>query len=171
MIEKMHNELMPKKLSNPLKIAKMLKVLAKSKGLSQKDLAVFLEMKRSTISNFLRLLTLPEDVQQLLEEDKISHGHAKIILSIKEQSRQSEVVKKILTDALTVKETELEVKGYKKSKNIDNQLFLDDISDKLEQLIGSRVTIQPKGEGGRIVIEYTNLDGLDLILEKMGFDP
>lgn len=162
---------------NPVEEAVAFRKLIDTIGLTQDELAERIGKSRSVIATYLRFLKLPADIQKLLEEDKISAGHARALLTTEDESLQRAVAKRILDDGLSVRETEQAVKqGFSvKSKSASSagdpkpKPSLDPnfklAETKLRRQLGTNVHIIPggKGKGGRLVIEYYNDSDLDRI--------
>lgn len=91
---------------NPMEEAYSYKEILDSQGLSHAELAKVVSKARSTVTNSLRLLELPEDAQKMLSENKITAGHARAILSVSTQMGKEKLTKKIIEDKLTVREAE-----------------------------------------------------------------
>lgn len=159
---------------NPLEIAKALHSLIEEFDYPQDELASRLGKKRSTVSNYLRLLGLPKNIQDSVAADKISMGHAKAVLSVEGFEKQNLLHEMILRDDLTVREAEdaaLRIAERVKRKNIpyvNRDFFLDQVAEKVQQKLGTKVIIQGKGKGGRISVDYYNLDDLDRLLALLG---
>lgn len=161
---------------NPLEIAKALKSLIDDFNLNQEDLAQRVGKNRSTVANYLRLLSLPRGIQESISSGKISMGHAKAILSIRGFERQGLLHELILRDDLTVREAEQAAQRiHKKAKKqtlvyANRDFFLEQLSEKIQQKLGTKVNIMGKGKKGRICIDYYNLDDLDRLLAIFGVD-
>lgn len=157
---------------NPLEIAKALRNLVDEHGYSQEELGQRIGKKRSTVANYLRLLMLPLNIQESVLKDAISLGHAKIILSLDEIEQQQCLHKLILDDDLTVRQTEIAAKQIqskiKPSKVAPRNCYLEELIEKLQHRLGTKVTIDGKEQHGRIHIDYYNLDDLDRILSIIG---
>lgn len=159
---------------NPIEISRALQRLMKEFDFRQEDLAERVAKPRSTITNYLRLLTLPKQIQQSLESARISMGHAKAILSVKGFEKQLFLHRQVLEEDLSVRETEQFVQKMEKSPKkkleriFSKDCHLQDLQEKLQQALGTKVVIQGSGKKGRISIDYYNLDDLDRILEKLG---
>jgi ParB family chromosome partitioning protein len=150
---------------NPLEEARACARLIEEFGLTQEEVARRLGKSRPVISNTLRLLQLPEEVQQLLREEIISVGHARALLGIIDEQELKELTKRVVTDKLTVRETEKLVrdrtKRSSKQEKVPNEKInsfidheLDDVLSRLQDKLGTRVTIKPGKSGGRIEIFY-----------------
>lgn len=155
---------------NPLEIAKALRNLSTEFGMNQEELSHKIGKKRSTIANYLRLLGLPQVIQDSLSKNLITMGHAKAILSLEESEKQYLLHELVLRDDLTVRQTEeaanriAEKAKEKKLVSTTRDFFLDEIRDKLQHRLGTKVIIEGKGKKGRIMIDYYNLDDLDRLL-------
>lgn len=159
---------------NPLEIAKALKKLLIEFGYSQDQLSQQIGKKRSTISNYLRLLTLPRVIQESVSKCFLTMGHAKAILSLEQEEKQVLLHELILRDDLSVREAEKAASriGEKARKQqlsyLPRDFYLEQIADKIRTRLGTQVTIQSKGKRGRISIDYYNFDDLDRLLALLG---
>jgi ParB family transcriptional regulator, chromosome partitioning protein len=161
---------------NPLEIAKALKLLIEEFGFNQEALASRLGKKRSTIANYLRLLTLPKNIQNHLIDGSISMGHAKAILSLDDSEKQTLLCELVISDMLNVRETEegarriLEKAKKKQLVYVNRDIYLEHLAEKIQQKLGTKVYIQGKDKKGRILIDYYNLDDLDRLLQIFGIN-
>jgi ParB family transcriptional regulator, chromosome partitioning protein len=156
---------------NPLEIARALQELVKQYDFNQQELADKIGKQRSTVANYLRLLSLPEVVQISLRQGEITMGHAKAILSLPTTEKQELIHQIIHRDDLTVRQTEsLAAKLTKKAKSgklpyRTRDFYLEEISERIERQLGTKVTIQSLGKRrGRVSIEYYNWDDLNRLL-------
>ncbi|MCD6471112.1 ParB/RepB/Spo0J family partition protein [bacterium] len=152
---------------NPIEKARAYQRLIDQFNLTQDEVAKKLGKARATISNTLRLLTLPEKIQEAIEEEKISEGHAKALLSIDSPEKQKILLKRILGLGLTVRETEKIVAGYRIKKVIAIEPQLIEKAKELSRILGTKVTIKKKKRGGNIVIEFYNNEDLDFLIRKL----
>lgn len=159
---------------NPIEIAKALQTLIDDFGLSQELLAKRIGKKRSTVSNYLRLLGLSKGIQDSLSKEAISMGHAKVILSLNCSEIQHYLHTLILNDGLSVREAEKAAERIgnkaKKKKLVyaTRDFYLEQLAEKIQHKLGTKVSIAGKGKKGRISIDYYNLDDLDRLLELFG---
>ena len=159
---------------NPIEIAKAMRSLMEQFGFNQDDLSQRIGKKRSTVANYLRLLTLPKNIQDSVSQDIITMGHAKAILSLDGFEKQNLLHELVLRDDLTVRETEeaalrISQKAKKQILVYENRdFYLEQIADKIQQKLGTKVFIQGKGKKGRISIDYYNYDDLDRLLGLLG---
>lgn len=157
---------------NPMEIANALHQLIQDFHFNQEELALRIGKKRSTTANYLRLLTLPINIQQSVLSNCVSMGHAKAILSLEGLDKQNLLHELILRDSLSVREAEkaaLRISQKAKMKVLmysEPNFFLEELAEKIQLKLGTKVFIQEKGKrGGRISIDYYNLDDLDRLLD------
>ncbi len=151
---------------NPLEEAQGYKRLIDEFGYDQEKVSKFIGKSRSYITNCLRLLTLPNDIIKLVEEKKITSGHAKILVGL---DNASFVASKILEKNLSVRQTEAFVKIFKnkRQKNTNsNDVNLKELENSISDKIGLTVTIKnSKQNKGTITFSYKELDQLNKIIE------
>jgi ParB family chromosome partitioning protein len=164
---------------SPIEEAKAYKKLIGNLGLTQEMVAKRVGKDRTFITNYLRLLKLPDDVQKLVEEDKISVGHARALLGIDDNSAQRGIAKTIIDMSLSVRETERAVKrvasggtaekngSIRINKEIDANVKAAET--KLKRRFATNVRILPngKGTGGKIELEYYGEADLDRIFQLL----
>lgn len=155
---------------NPIEISKALKNLIDECGIHLEALAAHVGKTRSTVNSYLKLLTLPKHIQESISAGIISMRHAKAILTLDGFEKQTLLHELILRDDLNVRETEeaalrISLKAKKQTLAYANRNFyLEQIADRLQQKLGTKVIIQGKGKKGRIFIDYYSLDDLDRLL-------
>ena len=151
---------------NPLEEAQGYKRLINEFSYDQEKVSKFIGKSRSYIANSLRILTLPEDVINLIETQKISAGHAKILVGL---DNASFVANKIIENKFSVRQTENFVKLFKNKKqktNIAKDTNIIALELSLSNKIGLNVDIQNnKRNKGKISFEYKDLDQLNKIIE------
>ena len=150
---------------NPLEEAQGYKRLIDEFSYDQEKVSKFIGKSRSHITNSLRLLTLPEDVIKLIEQQKLTAGHAKVLVGL---TNASFVATKIIEKKLSVRQAENFVKIFKNSKNKsitskDTNIVALELS--ISNKIGLNVNIQNnKRNKGKISFEYKDLDQLNKII-------
>jgi ParB family chromosome partitioning protein len=149
---------------------------------TQEEVARRVGKDRSSIANSLRLLRLPQEVQKLVEEDKLSMGHARALLPIESVDRQKSLAIEIITKTLSVRETEKLVKRVQSSE-VAHSSSDDSVSDdrgntanvfaaeqKLSNKLGSPVKIKFIKDGGTIEIKFSSSEDLtrlfDLLIQR-----
>lgn len=167
---------------NPMEEANGYKALMDEYGMTQEEVAQRMGKSRPAIANALRLLALPDAVRFLLEEGKLSAGHAKAILAAPAGEPQKKLAQKVIDEGLSVRETEALAKRLAKAadredepalKPVDPQresylIHLNDLSKSLTQRLGHKVQFQEGAKKSQMVIEYYSLEDLDDILAKIG---
>lgn len=163
---------------NPIEEAKAYKKLIETVGLTQEMVAERVGKNRTFITNYLRLLRLPDDIQNLVSDDKISAGHARALLMIDSPETQRQIARNIIEAGLSVRETERAVKRLSRgiSQTTENKKVkprldanLKAAEVKLRRRFGTQVKIIPdgRGTGGRIELEYYSDSDLDRIFQLM----
>ena len=151
---------------NPIEEANGYKKLMNDFGYDQDKVAKFIGKSRAHIANCLRLLTLPDNVIQLVETNKLSQGHAKILVGLE---NCFVIAKKIIDKKLSVRQSENLVRLFKnnlKRKISSKSANIKDLEDILKDKLGIRVLINnKKNNRGSISFEYKDLDQLNRLIE------
>lgn len=155
---------------NALEEAKAYRRLAQEFSLSQDSIAQRVGKDKSTVSNLLRILSLPNKVQDYLSENKITLGHAKALLALLDAGSQVSYCEKIIKKGLSVRQAEQlftkRMRSRKTSGGADAEIRR--LEEKLQHALGTRVRIQHKAKRGKIEIEYYSLEDLDRVLKILG---
>ncbi len=159
---------------NAIEEAKAYKKLIETIGLTQEMVAQRVGKERTVITNHLRLLKLPTEIQSLVEEEKISAGHARAILSAGDEASQKRLARTIVETSMSVREAERMAKKFARGegktseepkviKSLDPNVKAAEV--KMRRDFGTQVRILPdgKGTGGKIEIEYYSDSDLDRI--------
>jgi ParB family chromosome partitioning protein len=171
---------------NPVEEANAYKKLIDSLGLTQDEVARRVGRDRTFVTNYLRVLKLPRDIQELIENERISFGHARALLGIPDAVMQRRLAQKIVKHNWSVRETERRVKyldlpiprmGKAQLPASQPDANIRAAETKLRRFLGTQVRIVPgrAGSSGRIEIEYYNVGDLDrlfsLIMRSSEADP
>ena len=155
---------------NPIEEAQAYKKLIETVGLTQEALGSRVGRDRTYITNYLRLLRLPDDLQQLVKEGRLSTGHARTLLALNHVDLQRRVARKVIDGALSVRATEQLVQKASEEKPprrsapgpIDPNLKAAE--SKLRRALGTQVRIVQSADGrGRVEISFFNTQDLDRI--------
>lgn len=154
---------------NPVEQALAYRKLIDEFNLSQEDMAKRVGKARSSISNALRLLNLPEEIQYALIEGRISEGHSKIIAGLDSPEKQIALFKKISRGDLSVDSCikEARVMGGTKAARIKINYGDKDKEFAFREFFGTKVEVKRKGRGGQIIIDFYSDDELRDIVEKV----
>ncbi len=163
---------------NPIEEARAYKNLVEKLGLTQEVIAERVGKNRTVITTALRLLKLPKDIQELVEEEKISAGHGRALLMINEIETQRQLTKNIIELSLSVRETEKAIKRLNKNSLVSVEIQavklkvdanVQAAETKLRRYLGTNVQVIPdgKGTGGKIEVEYYGETDLDRIFNLM----
>ena len=158
---------------NPIEEAIAFKRLINEFDLKQDEVAERVSKSRTAITNSMRLLKLPEEVQQMLIDGRISSGHARALLSIENAGLQLEIAEKIAGENLSVRDVEKLVKSLDQEKKTRKDkespqvaAAYKSIEEKLKGIVGSKVEIKRNKKGnGKIEIEYYSQTELERIIE------
>ncbi len=151
---------------NPLEEAFAYQRLIEEFGLTQEEVADKVGRSRSAIANTIRLLTLPEEVQNALIDGKISTGQARALLGISGQKVQLDVLQSMLGDKMTVRDLEQKVRE-RKGKIVRRDPNVVYIEEELRGRLGTKVAVSKKGEVGIITIHFFSKDELEEIVRKI----
>ena len=156
---------------NPIERAKGCQQLIENFHLTQEEAAKRLGIVRSTLSNTLRLLQLPADIQMALASGKISESQAKLILGLADENVQQKIFNKTKHAALTVKDIEREVKRVKvkaHTRDVKQDPQIKNWQYQLQQILGTKVSIRRRGsQGGVVEIEYYSAEELKGIVNNI----
>jgi len=157
---------------NAIEIALSYQRLMSECNLKQEELGDRVGKNRTTITNYLRLLKLPPDIQIALRDGKLSMGHARALISIEDVSNQLTVFKKIISEDLSVRKVEelvRDISNKKKEKENKNAAINPEITklqEKLSSHFGTKIRINAnKDNKGEIKIPFTSTDELNRILD------
>ncbi|MCY4158193.1 MAG: ParB/RepB/Spo0J family partition protein [Bacteroidetes bacterium] len=159
---------------NPIEVALGYQRLVDEYNLTQEDVALRVGKKRSTITNFLRLLHLPPRIQVGLREGAITPGHARALLSLPDDRTKNRLFVEIQQDHLSVREVEQRTrilsKQPKKTKKTtaDPAVYITQTESKLRKTLGTKVRVKNTIKGsGRIVIHYYSQEDLSRLIELL----
>ncbi len=160
---------------NPVEEANGYKVLMDEYGLTQEEVAQRVGKSRPAVANALRLLALPDPVHQLLEEGKLSAGHARAILAAPTGELQKKLAQKVIAEDLSVRQTEALAKrlaaGEKEPSSPppgpDLTIYLRAAEKSLAARFGRKVSIISGKKKGKIELEYYNPEDLNTLLDLL----
>jgi ParB family chromosome partitioning protein len=157
---------------NPIEVAEAFQRMGRDLNLSHEQIAQRTGKDRTTITNMLRLLRLPQDVQLLLAEHRLSMGHAKVILGLPTPELQRQVAEKSSSQGYSVRQVERLVQRMTQSREpksveqVEQDPNVKAAIQELERVLGTRVHIVEKSDRrGRIEIEYYSPDDLERIYQ------
>lgn len=162
---------------NPIEVSRAYKRLMDECNLTQEQIAERIGKNRTTIANSVRLLKLPENIQNCLIDESISSGHARALINLPSEELQLFALEKIIQENLSVRKVEAMVKrlikeGIPDKKNITirhnktSDSNLNDVEDKLRKIFGTKVHCKQNKDGrGEIIIEFYSNDELERLFE------
>jgi len=166
---------------NPIEEANAYRRLQEQLGITQEAIALRVGKDRSSVTNSLRLLRLPEEVQRLVEDGKLSMGHARALLPVESPDRQKTLAAEIVTKALSVREAErlvkneLRVGGRDQTKTVKSEAAREGgeaanviaAEARLSRKLGTQVKIRFLRVGGMIEITFSSSDDLSRIFDLL----
>ena len=158
---------------NPIDEAAAYQKLTSDFNMTQDEIAATVGKDRSSVANHLRLLKLPHEVRAEVAAGRLSMGHARALLAIADAEGQRHVAREVITQNLSVRETEAMVKRLgtaapvRRRAGVDPDVHTRAAQDKLRMVLGTRVRIIRRGQGGRIEIDFTSEDELHRLYEQL----
>lgn len=161
---------------NPFEEARGYRELMDIFSLTQEQVAKKVGKSRSAVANSIRLLTLGDEIKEMVLQKELTVGHVRAILATEKEEVQLAVARRIVSEGLTVRQTEVLIKSLlqekkKKKENPVNEemnRYLLSLEKKLSKSLGTKVTIQNKKNRGKIQIEYYNNDDFERIMKIIG---
>lgn len=164
---------------NPIEVAHGYQRLIEECNYTQEEVSKRVGKERSTVTNFLRLLKLPENIQEAVRKKDISMGHARAILALEDAEKMTKAGKEVIEKQLSVRATEKLVKDILNGKDEktepkeiltrEEKIVLEDRANTLRRSFGTQVKITPKTkESGVISFEFYSNDDLERLLDLFG---
>jgi ParB family chromosome partitioning protein len=162
---------------NPIEQARAYQRLSNDFKMTQEQMAIRTGKERASVANFLRLLRLPDTIQQKVESGDLSFGHARTLLALDSPEAITAAAQKVIALSMSVRQTESYVQGLinpeakeKKESKADAQPEdpnVREAQDRLRRTLGLKVRIEDKNGKGRVIIEYSGLEDFDSILSAL----
>jgi len=161
---------------NPIERAKAYRDYLNAFSLTQTEASQRLGEDRSVVANYMRLLDLPQEIKQMLIDNKLSMGHARAILALPTDELRRKLANRAMAGRLSVREVERLVRRYLAGSNQEKRTLhskpphIQDLEIKLSRQLGTKVNIETRknGQRGKIIIEFYSLDEFDGITERLG---
>lgn len=160
---------------NPIEKAKGFKELTSKFGLTQEQVAKAMGKDRSSVTNYLRLLDLPQEIQDNVSRGTLSMGHARAILAMQDQKTQLVLCERIAKEGLSVREVEdivsMEKRQTKPKKSGSAKAstpHIEDLEDRFRRFFGTKVAIKERKGRGRIVISFHSNEEFSRIANALG---
>lgn len=150
----------------PLEEANAYRTLIERFGLTHEEVAKRVGRDRSTVTNSLRLLELPEETRREIARGNLSAGHAKVLAGLRDQEEILRWTRRTVSEGLSVRSLERLVTGGRRKpapKHAKPDVFLKDFENRLEEIFSTRVRVRGTNRKGKIVIEYYTLEDLERI--------
>lgn len=156
---------------NPLEIAAAYQRMIQEFGYTQQDVANKVGKDRTSIANYLRLLNLPDEVQELIANNQLSMGHARALIPIEDDGLQRSMARRIVKKSLSVRDVEKWVRRLQQPTEKPPKVPMDPdlliLQEELLKILGTKVVISGDQNKGILKIHYYTLEDLNLIYEKI----
>ena len=159
---------------NPIEEALAYKSLIKNYSVTQEEISEAVGKSRPHITNTLRLLNLPKQITDMIDQGQITAGHGKAILRLSDENLQIELANKVIAEELSVRATETLAKKISEEnikevpkKVKEKDVFIVDVEERLRNIFGTKVNISKRKKKGKIEIEYYNEDELNNIVSML----
>jgi len=159
---------------NPIEEGAAYQTLMEKLGLTQEELAKRLGKSRPHLANHIRLLSLPAKIQALISDGKISMGHGRALLGLRQKEQLQAVADKTVREGLNVRQLELLIQQLNNTvpretkKKPEKDVFIRSQESQLRERFGTTVTIKQSKNKGKIEIDFFSKDDLERILELIG---
>lgn len=150
---------------NPIEVAQSYKRMLDEFKMSHEEIATVVKRKRSSVTNALRLLKLPQSIQAFLKDKKISEGHAKILVGIPKEEDQLALCDKIINERLNVRQTETKRKEPSPAKPKEKQI--QELETRLQNRFQAPTKINGTSQKGKIVLTYKSSDELERLSQLL----
>ncbi len=159
---------------NPMEQARAFARLGREFKMTQEQISIRTGKDRASIGNYMRLLKLPEPLQEAVEAGALSFGHARALLALEREEQMLRAAQKMQALAMSVRQAETFVRGIldperrepaaeKKPKDVN----VRELEDRLRKRLGLRVAIKDRNGRGQVVIEYGDLEGFAGLMEAL----
>lgn len=155
---------------NPIEKANGYQRLMEEFTLTQEEVAQKVGQSRSAVANALRLLTLPPEMQRALQEEKMTEGHAKVLLGVQSATERTRIFNEIVKNSLSVRRTEAQAKTVSVRRHIRRVSQDPNLAEKennLQAVLGTKVEIRQKGDQGTVTIHYYSPEELQEIIRTI----
>ncbi|MGQ9617904.1 MAG: ParB/RepB/Spo0J family partition protein [Candidatus Aminicenantia bacterium] len=146
---------------NPIEVATGYQRLIEIGNLTHEELAQKVGKDRSSVTNYLRLLKLPQEIKDLIAEGRIEMGHARTLLSVEDPLIQKQLAKLVYEKELSVRELERIIKKGAGKKSKEKTVYMPIIEEDLRKILGTKVRLMKRGKGGYLLIRFHSEEELE----------
>ena len=157
---------------NPLEIAQSYRLLMQANDLTQESLAEMIGQRRSTVANYLRLLDLPAEVKEAVQNDRLSMGHARALSGLESTELQRKIAEQAEQQDLSVRDVEELVRRRKRQPPVarvtkSHRIHLDAVQERLSEALSTPVQLRGTERRGRLCIDYYSREQLDALIGRL----
>jgi ParB family transcriptional regulator, chromosome partitioning protein len=148
---------------NPIEIASVYQRFVDDFDYTHEELAKRLGVERSSVTNYIRLLKLPGWVKDLMNQGKLTPGHGRVLITLKDEEQQKRFVKKVLNEGTSVRELE----RARKTEQVQKRSPFLHAEEVLREALKTKVQVTFRRNKGKVIIEFYSRDDLDRLLETL----
>jgi ParB family transcriptional regulator, chromosome partitioning protein len=155
---------------NPMEQARAFDRLGREFQMTHEQIARRTGKDRASVSNFLRLLRLPTEIQGRVESGALTFGHARTLLALESPEAMLKAAQKVLALSMSVRQTESFVQGLMQPRSNEKDPIdpnVREARDHMQRALGLKVAIEDRGGKGKVIIEYTNLEAFDSLMTRI----
>ena len=159
---------------NPIETGRAMARLQDEFGMTQREIATRLGKSREVVSNTMRLLNLPSEIQKAISEGKVGESQGRLLLSVEDQRIQDALFREVANRGMSVRDLTARIKrikgqAYENKPGIKKMLDPESVAlkEKLEELLGTRVDMRKDGQSGKIIINFYSQEELDDLTAKL----
>jgi ParB family chromosome partitioning protein len=152
---------------NPIEIASVYRRFVDDFDYTHEGLAKKIGVERSSVSNYIRLLKLPEWVKDLMAQGKLTQGHGRVLITLKDEQEQRKYVKKALNEGASVRELE----HVRKNERVAKRSPFVQVEELLREVLKTKVQVTFRKNRGKVIIEFYSKDDLERLLELLAASP
>jgi ParB family chromosome partitioning protein len=158
---------------NPIEEAHAYQYLIDKFAVTQEKISEVLGKARVTITNTLRLLKLPQEIQEEIKNGRLSFAHGRALLELEDQDQQRRLMQEVILKVLSVRELENLIKSMRskrtkqKRASLSQEPYLAVLQEGLQQFLGTKVKISMRKKQGHILIEFYSREGLEGIIKRI----
>ncbi len=148
---------------NPIEVATAYQKLIEISNLTHEDLAKKVGKDRSSVTNYLRLLKLPDEIKEMISEGKIDMGHARTLLAVDDPEIQRKMARIVYEKGLSVRELERILKRGSYKKKREGFVSMPILEEELRKIFSTKVKVMKRGKGGYLLIRFYSDEELERI--------
>jgi ParB family chromosome partitioning protein len=152
---------------NPIEVASVYQRFVGEFDYTHEELAKKVGVERSSVTNYIRLLKLPDWIKALMTQGKLTQGHGRVLITLKDEPEQKKYVKKVLNEGISVRELE----RARKTENVRKSSPFSHVEEMLREALKTKVQVTFRKNKGKVIIEFYSRDDLERLMEFLSASP